>query len=76
MIVGLVMSNLLIAIISDTYADVIEKQAITDSHALNSVILELEIFMFWNRNKTSREYLVYAEHDNEVDYDNWTVDKN
>jgi hypothetical protein len=76
MVVGLIMSNLLITIVSDTYANVIANTLITDSHALNNVILELEVYLCFNRNKRSREHLVYAEYDTEMDYDNWTVDKN
>jgi hypothetical protein len=75
-IVGLIMSNLLITIVSDTYANVISNMAITDSHAMNDVIIELEVYLFWNRKEAIREHLVYAEYDTEVDYDNWTGDKN
>jgi hypothetical protein len=52
--VGLIMSNLLITIVSETYAEVSEKDAITDSHAMNDVILELEIYLCCKRGSKKR----------------------
>jgi hypothetical protein len=60
-LVPLLMLNLLIAIISEAYAELAENKIRQDNAQLCSIILELEAFMFWNRKETTMEHLVVAE---------------
>ena len=62
----LVMLNLLIAIMSDTYDRVQESVEVADGKELAEMVLEVEIFMFWNRKKQVYKYLQMCE---EEDYD-------
>jgi hypothetical protein len=57
-ITPLVMLNLLIAIMGDAYESVNEQREKRDAYALNSIILELEIYRFWIRGKCCKK-----EHD-------------
>ena len=62
----LVMMNLLIAILSDIHAKVTEGQEKNGVRELNSFILELEVYFFWNRNKKDRKFLIWAEYDDDL----------
>ena len=60
----LVMLNLLIAIMSDTYERVSNSMVEADGRELNSLIIEQEQILMWNRHVGQREYLqwvVYAD---------------
>ena len=49
-IMPLIMLNLLIAIMSDTYANVMESIKDTDYKAMNIIIMQIEHYLFWKRN--------------------------
>ena len=53
----LMLLNLLIAIVSDTFDRVYSNRVSSDYKELASLILEQEYLMFWNRSKAAREYL-------------------
>ncbi|CDW74847.1 wd-40 repeat protein [Stylonychia lemnae] len=55
--ITLIMMNLLIAIMSDTYDRVMNDITSTDGWELNQLILEQESMMFWKRNKGEPMYL-------------------
>jgi hypothetical protein len=57
------MLNLLISIISVAHSKVVEDEEMYNYSELNSIILELEVFMIWNRNKNDRQHLIYAEYE-------------
>jgi hypothetical protein len=61
-IIALVMMNLLIAIISDTYAKVMEKVEQSANSVLCDIILELETFCFWARGSKDYGYVCFAEY--------------
>jgi len=48
------MTNLLVAVLSDTYARVTENIAISDQYELNGLILDLELYYFWRRLPVSK----------------------
>lgn len=54
----LILLNLLIALISDTYQRVRGQLDIVDMQELADIILEVDSIMIWNRNKGKRNYLV------------------
>lgn len=54
----LVLLNLLIALISDTYQRVREQLDIVDMQELADIILEVDSIMFWNRKRGQQGYLV------------------
>ena len=62
---SLVMTNLLIAIMSMTFEKVYEAFEVSSNREQNDLILELETFMFWNRDKGRRQHLVFVEYDEE-----------
>jgi len=62
----LIMTNLLIAILSDTYARIMGNLEISDQYELNDLIFKLENFMLWNRGRGTEQHLVYAAYDNEM----------
>lgn len=53
----IIVINLLVSILSDTYEQVQEAQAIADGLELNDMIIEIETLMFWNRKKNNRKYI-------------------
>ncbi|OMJ74992.1 hypothetical protein SteCoe_25949 [Stentor coeruleus] len=53
----IIMLNLLISIMSNTYKRVNKQVVIADSKELAGMILECELIFFWNRNKTFKHYL-------------------
>jgi hypothetical protein len=57
------MLNLLIAIISVAHAKVVEEEEMYNYAELNSIVLELEVFMIWNRSKNDRQHLIFAEYE-------------
>jgi hypothetical protein len=64
-IIFLVLMNLLIAVISDTFAKTMEKIKQASNSQMSDVLLELETFIFWNREKKEEGYCVFAEYVNE-----------
>ena len=54
----LVLLNLLIAIISDTYSRVSENLEIVDMQELADIISEVDTIIYWNRNKAKKQYLM------------------
>jgi hypothetical protein len=61
-LVPLVFLNLLIALISEAFATVVENLIRSDYSELTDIILELEEFMFWNINDNGATHLVVAQH--------------
>jgi hypothetical protein len=61
LLVPLLMLNLLIAIISEAHAEVVENKVRQDYAELCNICLELEGFMFWNRGSELMKHLVVAE---------------
>ena len=53
----IIMLNLLISIMSDTFNIVNQGFIIADNKELASMILEGELFYFWHRNRTDKHYL-------------------
>lgn len=53
----IIMVNLLISILGDTYANVKEYEVVNDAKELISLISEAELLMFWNRGKTNKQYI-------------------
>lgn len=53
----IIMLNLLISILSDTYNRVNENQTIADALELASMIYEVEMMMFWRRKMNEKQYL-------------------
>lgn len=62
-IVPLVLLNLLVAIVSEAYTTVQEDIDKIDNAQLNSMILEIETYMVWNKHIDDLQYLVYAQYD-------------
>jgi hypothetical protein len=60
-VITLVMMNLLIAIVSDAYCEIMENIQCASNSILTDKIHELEIFMFLNRSKEKRGYLLFAQ---------------
>jgi hypothetical protein len=57
----IIMVNLLISILGDTYAGVKEYEVVNDAKELISLISEAELLMFWNRSKTQKQYIHICE---------------
>ena len=57
----IVMLNLLIAILSDTYERVIHENEETDGIALNELILDVESLRLNNRTKSQKSFLHWVE---------------
>jgi|TARA_B110001450_G_C17427057_1_gene402295 hypothetical protein len=60
------MLNLLIAIMSDTYAKVMSEIDISDGIELNSLIIEAESLKFFNRNVVTKNVLHWVEYKTET----------
>ena len=56
----LIMLNMLIAIMSDTYERVTTGMVEADGKELNALILEQEQIMFWNRNIEAKDHLQWV----------------
>jgi hypothetical protein len=63
----LLLLNLLVAILSDAHKNVIDSLEETENAQTNSIILELETYMFWNRDKSNPRHLIFAEYDQITD---------
>lgn len=62
--IPLVMLNLLIAVISEAHAGVVENQEKGDYAQLNTIILELERLLVWKVDSGHRDFLITAEYEN------------
>lgn len=69
-ILSLIMLNLLIAIMSDTFERVMSEIDISDGIELNNLILDAESFKFRQRNQKERSYLHWVEYKTDGDF-NW-----
>jgi hypothetical protein len=67
----LVMLNLLIAIMSDTFERVNNSMVEADGKELNSMILEQENMLFWNRSANERTHLHWAHYTDSSDGEAW-----
>lgn len=63
----IIMLNLLISILSDTYGRVKENQIVADSQELASMIIEVEMMMFWRVKGTEKHFLHVCRDENSVD---------
>lgn len=73
----IIMLNLLISILSDTYARIKENQTIADYKELASMILEVEMMLFWKKSMNEKEYIHVCRDENstEIKADKFIVDK-
>ena len=53
----IIMINLLISILGDTYGTVKDEEVTNDAQELISLVLESELLLFWRRNRTDKAYL-------------------
>jgi mannitol-specific phosphotransferase system IIBC component len=60
-LVPLVFLNLLIALISEAFSNVVENITRSDYAELTDIILELEEFMFWNKGNNKTTHLIVAQ---------------
>ena len=61
-ILCLVMLNLLIGVLSDVMAKILDTKEQTDYSALGDIITDLEVLMFWKIHKNPKPtHLIYAE---------------
>jgi hypothetical protein len=67
----LVMLNMLIAIMSDTYGRVMADIVPSDFYELNKMILEQEEVMLWNREKGTRSFLHFGAYIQKTEGDEW-----
>ena len=67
----LIMLNMLIAIMSDTYARVMSEIVPSDYYELNSLILEQEEILFWKRNSGRAKFLHFAHYMEQGDDEEW-----
>eukprot|EP00350_Pseudokeronopsis_sp_OXSARD2_P009067 CAMPEP_0170551974 /NCGR_PEP_ID=MMETSP0211-20121228/9954_1 /TAXON_ID=311385 /ORGANISM="Pseudokeronopsis sp., Strain OXSARD2" /LENGTH=198 /DNA_ID=CAMNT_0010859465 /DNA_START=3153 /DNA_END=3745 /DNA_ORIENTATION=+ len=67
----LIMLNMLIAIMSDTYARVMSEIVPSDYYELNSLILEQEEILFWKRNHGRPKFLFFAHYMGQDDDEEW-----
>ena len=51
------MLNLLISILGDTYDRVQIGKTLTNSQALIEIFQDVEVLLFWNRNKSKKSYM-------------------
>jgi hypothetical protein len=63
-LVPLVFLNILIALISEAFANVVENIQRSDYLELTDIIFELEGFMIWNRSENRASHLVVAQNSN------------
>ncbi len=65
------MLNMLVAVMSDTYARVMNEVIPKDYSELNSMILEQEEIMTWKRNSGAPMYLHLASYLEKEEADEW-----
>lgn len=70
-LMALVMLNMLIAIMSDTYARVMGDIVPSDYSELNSMILEQEYMLFWKRDSGTPKYLHFVEYLENTEAGEW-----
>ena len=63
MINPIIMLNLLISIMANTYSDVSNNEESANLIELNELVLESELMMFWNRSKNQRKYFCICDQD-------------
>lgn len=63
--IDLVLFNLVIAIMSDTFTRVMSEIVISDGMELNDLIIESEKLKFWNRSINARHVLHWVEYKTE-----------
>ena len=69
-----IMLNLLISIMGDTYGRVKAGKVVADARELAGMILEVELLMGWNRNKKFYAFVKIACEENFLDIDDSSVD--
>lgn len=69
----IIMLNLLISILSDTYSRVKDTQEVADGKELAKMILEVELMMFWRSNDDSTRFVHYVRDQNEEEVEEYTV---
>ena len=69
-----IMLNLLISIMGDTYGRVKEGKVIADSRELSEMILEVETLMYWNKPVKTVSFLKIVCHESELDVEEEGID--
>jgi hypothetical protein len=69
--ITLVMMNLLIAIMSDTYDRVINDITATDGWELNQMILELESLLFWKKSLGKPQFMHWVTYTGDSSSELW-----
>ena len=64
---NIVMLNLIISIMSDTYSKVQENSSIADSIELANMLIDVESIMFWKRSQNIKQYYFICEHSGELE---------
>ena len=67
----LIMVNLLISIVGDTNARTKRNRAMKEPESQNTIILELESYMIWNRKRNERFNLMFAQYEKVLDASAW-----
>jgi WD40 repeat protein len=63
----IIMLNLLISILSDTYARVNEYQIIADGKELANMIMEVELMLFWRKKMDTKEFIHVCRDESDED---------
>jgi hypothetical protein len=63
---NIIMLNLIISIMSDTYSKVQENSSIADSLELANMLIDVESIMFWKRSQNVKTFYFICEHSEEV----------
>ena len=62
---NIILLNLIIALMSDTYENVMTNIIELDGRQLNTMIIECENFLFWKRNSGTTKHLFWVDYQNE-----------
>lgn len=65
----IIMLNLLISILSDTYSRVQDNHQVADGRELASMIMEIEMMMFWKQGYKEREFIHVCRDENDEETD-------
>jgi hypothetical protein len=71
MFLPLIMLNMLIAIMSDTYARVMSEIVPSDFFELNQMIVEVEKLFFWRRQQGKPQFLHFAYYVEQQEQEEW-----
>jgi hypothetical protein len=69
----IIMLNLLISILSDTYSRVKENQVVADGKELTKMILEVEMMMFWRKDDDCKRIIHFVRDENDEEVEDYTL---